>query len=73
LPLNDDFAASFTCFSLDETGSGKPNPAGNFECYKLADNVEEIKYDKEVSVKEMKKKKQLFDEDKFWANFYNNT
>lgn len=91
IPLNDDFAASFTCFSLDETDSGKPKiqflkrtlrvvgtenisiSAGNFECYKLADDVEEIKYDKEGNVKERKKKKQIFDEDKFWANFYNNT
>lgn len=90
LPLNDNFAHSFTCFSLDETDSGKlkiqfskrtfrvvgtenvSTPAGNFECYKLADDVEEIKYDKQGKVKEKKKKKQIFDEDKFWANFYNN-
>jgi hypothetical protein len=91
LPLNDDFAGSFTCLALDETDSGKPKirlskrtlrfvgtenvstPAGNFECYKLADQVEELKYDKAGNVKERKKKKQIFDEDKFWANFYNNT
>jgi hypothetical protein len=91
LPLNDNFAAAFTCFSIDETDSGEPKirfskrtlrvigtenvstPAGNFECYKLADDVEEIKYDKEGNVKQRKKKKQIFDEDKFWANFYNNT
>jgi hypothetical protein len=48
-------------------------PAGNFECYRLADDVEEIKYDKQGNVKERKKKKQIFDEDKFRANFYNNT
>jgi hypothetical protein len=89
LPLNDNFAASFSCFSLEETDSGKPKiqfskrtlrvvgtevvstPAGNFECYKLADDVKEINYDKEGKVK--KKKKKYFDEDKFWANFYNNT
>jgi hypothetical protein len=91
LPLDDNFAASFSCFSLDENASGKPKiqflkrtlrvvgtetvstPAGIFECYKLADETEEINYDKQGNVKEKRKKKQIFDEDKFWANFYNNT
>lgn len=91
LPLNDNFAASFACFSTDETDSGKPKirfekrtlrvvgteivstPAGTFECYKLADDAEEIKYNKDGSVKEKKKRANRdFDEKKFWANFYNN-
>lgn len=91
LPLTDDFAASFSCFTLEETDSGEPKiqfskrtlrvvgtesvstPAGIFECYKLADSVEEIKYDKDGNVKQKKKKKQAFNEEKLWANFFNNT
>jgi hypothetical protein len=91
LPLKDDFAGSFFCFTLDENDSGKPKikflrrtlrvvgtenvstPAGFFECYKLADDAEEIVYERDGKIKERKKKKQIFDEEKFWANFYSNT
>jgi len=91
LPLSDEFAASFACFSLNENDSGKPTiqfqkrtlrvvgtetvstPAGTFECYKLADDMEKIKYDEDGNIKQKKKSdKPNFDEKKFWANFYNN-
>ena len=46
---------------------------GTFECYKLADEAEEIKYNRDGSIKSKKKiGKREFDEEKFWKNFFNN-
>jgi hypothetical protein len=47
---------------------------GTFDCFKLADETEEIKFNADGSIKAKKKREnQVFDEEKFWKNFYNAT
>ena len=47
--------------------------AGTFDCYKLADETEEIKYNKDGTIKAKKRSgMREFDPESFWKNFYNN-
>lgn len=47
--------------------------AGQFDCYKLADETEEIKYNKDGTIKTKKRAgNREFDPESFWKNFYNN-
>ena len=47
--------------------------AGKFDCYKLADDAEEIKYNKDGTIKAKKRSgMREFDPESFWKNFYNN-
>ena len=92
LPLDENFAGSFVCFTPDEDENGKPKisfqkrtlrvvgtekvtvDGGTFDCFKLADETEEIKYNSDGSMKEKKKREsRMFDEEKFWKSFYNAT
>lgn len=47
---------------------------GTFDCYKLADETEEIKYNADGSVKKKKRREnKSFDEEKIWKSFYSNS
>lgn len=90
LPLNDNFAGTFTCVDIDGDNTSSKNPlrftrrtlrvvgsetvkidAGIFECYKLSDESEEIKYNADGTIKAKKKvTNSKFDEERIWRNVY---
>lgn len=90
LPLDDNFAGTFTCVDIDGDSTSAKNAlrftrrtlrvvgsetvridAGTFDCYKLSDEAEEIKYNADGTIKSKKKiSNSQFDENKIWRNVY---
>ncbi len=72
--LSDKNKIRFSRRTLRVVGSENVKiDAGTFDCYKLADETEDIKYNADGTIKAKKKVSSgQFDENKFWRNIYSN-